>query len=86
MKNTLKKFINSNFINACNYPDASDLLPISDILITDYSSLFYQYAPLNRLIVFYPYDYEEYIKLRGGFYLDYEKELPGPICKTEDEL
>lgn len=79
-------FINSNFINACNYPDASDLLPISDILITDYSSLFYQYAPLNRPIVFYPYDYEEYIKLRGGFYLDYEKELPGPICKTEDEL
>lgn len=79
-------FKNSNFINACNYPDASDLLPISDILITDYSSLLYQYAPLYRPIVFYPYDYDEYKRLRGGFYLDYENDLPGPICKRESEL
>lgn len=79
-------FKNSNFINACNYPDASDLLPISDVLITDYSSIFYQYSPLNKPIVFYPYDYDKYKKLRGGFYIDYEKDLPGPICKTEKEL
>lgn len=79
-------FKHKNIINACNYPDASDLLAICDVLITDYSSIFYQYSPLNRPIIFYPYDFEEYKKLRGGFYLNYEEDLPGAICYNENEL
>lgn len=79
-------FKNDNMINVCNYPDASDILAISDILITDYSSIFYQFSPLNRPIIFYAYDYDEYKKLRGGFYLDFQKDLPGEVCYTEDEL
>ena len=75
-----------NIVNGCNYPDVCDILPISDILITDYSSIFYEYMPVNSPIIFYPYDYEKYVKLRGGFYLDYNKELPGPICYNEKEL
>lgn len=75
-----------NLINACDYPDASDLLAICDALITDYSSIFYQFCVLNRPIIFYPYDMEKYKKLRGGFYLDYDNELPGPICYNEEEL
>lgn len=75
-----------NFINGCNYPDVSDILAITDILITDYSSVFYEYMPKNSPIIFYPYDYDRYVTLRGGFYVDYKKELPGPICYTEKEL
>jgi CDP-glycerol glycerophosphotransferase len=79
-------FENDNLINVCNYPDSSDLLAICDVLITDYSSIFYQYSPLNKPIVFYPYDFDAYKELRGGFYLDYKNDLPGPICYTEEEL
>ena len=79
-------FNKTNFINGCNYPDASELLTITDILITDYSSIFYEYLILNRPIIFYPYDYQEYINIRGGFYIDYQKELPGPICYSEEQL
>lgn len=75
-----------NFINGCNYPDVSDILSITDILITDYSSIFYEYIHLNLPIIFYPYDYDNYVKLRGGFYINYKKELPGPICYNEEEL
>ena len=75
-----------NFINGCNYPDVSDILAITDILITDYSSVFYEYMPKNSPIIFYPYDFDKYVALRGGFYVDYKKELPGPICYTEKEL
>lgn len=75
-----------NIVNGCNYPDCSGILAISDILITDYSSIFYEFLPLNLPIIFYPYDYQKYVDLRGGFYVDYENELPGPICYNEEEL
>lgn len=81
-----KLFENDNIINVCDYSDVSDLLAICDILITDYSSIFFQYSPLNKPIVFYPYDFEIYKKIRGGFYLNYKKDLPGPICYDEEEL
>ena len=76
----------ANIVNGCNYPDCSGILAISDLLITDYSSIFYEYLPLDLPIVFYPYDYERYVELRGGFYVDYKNELPGPICYSEKEL
>lgn len=85
-KINLTLFDNKNIINVCDYPDVSDLLAICDVLITDYSSIFFQFSPLNRPIVFYSYDFEKYVELRGGFYLDYKNDLPGPICYQEKEL
>lgn len=79
-------FKNENIINGCNYPDCSGILVISDVLITDYSSILYEFLPLDLPIVFYPYDYDQYVELRGGFYVDYKKELPGPICYNEKDL
>lgn len=84
VNNEIFKF--NNFVNGCNYPDASDILSIADILITDYSSIFYEYMPVNAPIIFYPYDYDKYVSLRGDFYVDYKNELPGPICYNEEEL
>ena len=85
-KVNLNLFEYDNIYNGCNYSDINDILIITDILITDYSSVIYEYLCLNKPIVFYPYDYNKYVKLRGGFYVDYKKELPGRICYTEKEL
>lgn len=68
-----------------NY-DISNLYLISDLLITDYSSVFFDYAILNRPIYFYMYDREMYDKQLRGFYLDVDHDLPGEIVTTEDQL
>lgn len=71
--------------NVSDYDDINDLYIISDLLITDYSSVFFDYAVLKRPIIFFMYDIELYRDEMRGFYLDLS-ELPGPIVKTEKEL
>lgn len=71
--------------NVSEYDDINDLYAVSDLLITDYSSVFFDYANLERPIVFFMYDYEKYKHEMRGFYIE-EKELPGPILKEEDQL
>lgn len=72
--------------NESTYDDIAELYLVSDILITDYSSVFFDYAILKRPILFYVYDYEEYADVLRGFYLDMQKDLPGPLLKTSDEV
>ena len=72
-------------INVSEYEDIVDLYTISDLLITDYSSVFFDYANLKRPIIFYMYDLEKYKNEIRGFYLDLN-ELPGKITTKEDEL
>lgn len=66
--------------------DINELYIISDMLITDYSSVFFDYANLKRPMIFYMYDLEYYRDKSNGFYIDVEEELPGKIVKTDDEL
>ena len=68
-----------------NVEDVNELYVISDILITDYSSVFFDYANLKRPIIFYMYDYEEYKNELRDFYIDVN-ELPGRIVRDENEL
>ncbi len=68
-----------------NYENINDLYVISDILITDYSSVFFDYAILKRPIIFYMYDLKEYQEDIRGFYIDL-KELPGNIIENEKDL
>ncbi|WP_281863167.1 bifunctional glycosyltransferase/CDP-glycerol:glycerophosphate glycerophosphotransferase [Planomicrobium okeanokoites] len=75
----------NNVINASNYQDIQELYLISDLLITDYSSVMFDYALLKRPIVLYCYDLEEYMT-RRGMYFDFEKFAPGPIYKTIEEV
>ena len=67
------------------HDDINDLYAISDVLITDYSSVFFDYAILERPMIFYMYDMEEYRDEMRGFYLDVNS-LPGPILRKEEEL
>ena len=71
--------------NVSTYDDINDLYIISDLLITDYSSVFFDYSNLKRPIYFYMYDFDEYKNNLRDFYIDLS-ELPGPITKTQDEL
>lgn len=74
-----------NVINASDYQDIQELYLIADILITDYSSVMFDYALLKRPIIFYCYDLQEYMT-RRGMYFDLTKHAPGPICKTVEEV
>ena len=68
------------------YPDIADLYLVSDMLITDYSSVFFDYANLNRPIIFFMYDLFDYRDRLRGFYFDIEEEKPGPIVENEHDL
>ena len=72
--------------NASTYDDIAHLYLIADLMITDYSSVFFDYANLRRPILFFMYDIEKYRDALRGFYIDIEEELPGPILMTSDEV
>ena len=59
---------------------------ISDLLITDYSSVFFDYANLRRPMIFFVYDIEEYRDNLRGFYFNFEEKAPGLLTKTTDGL
>jgi len=64
--------------------DVQELLLISDLLITDYSSCFIDFLLLDRPIIFYAYDLNYYRKYRGFLY-DYRQIAPGEITMTRRE-
>ena len=68
------------------YENLNTLLAVSDVLITDYSSIIFEYCVLEKPIVFYAYDYEEFLTKSRGFYLDYKRFVPGPIAYNEEQL
>lgn len=69
-----------------DHEDIRELYLIADLLITDYSSVFFDYAILRRPIIFYVYDIEEYRDKLRGFYFDFEKNAPGSLVKTTEEI
>jgi len=73
-------------INVSKYDDISELYLVSDMLITDYSSVFFDFANLKRPILFYTYDLDKYRDMIRGFYLDIETEVPGPLLYTNEEV
>lgn len=76
-----------NFVfNFSTYGETQELLLASDVLITDYSSIIFDFALTGNPIIFYSYDLELYKEKLRGFYYEYEKFVPGPIIKTEKEL
>lgn len=62
-----------------------ELFVLSDILITDYSTVFFDYSILNKPMIFFPYDLQEYIADRD-FYYDYEGLVPGPLVTDTKSL
>jgi len=73
------------FIDVSYYENTHELLLISDILITDYSSIMIEYAILSKPIIFYPFDFEYYVNNERGFYFDYNQ-VPGPIARNTEDI
>lgn len=62
----------------------NDLLPQVDVLVTDYSSIYFDFATLRRPIIFYVPDWDEYTSTRGAYFA--EDHLPGLVCRTPARL
>lgn len=75
----------SNVRDVSSYQSLNELMLISDVLISDYSSIFFDYSILHRPISCYAYDYYKYAHDRG-MYIDIFRELPCKICQLEEEL
>ena len=66
--------------------DIYPLLKYTDVLVTDYSSIYFDFLLLDRPIVFYDYDYEEYSSNMRGFFYNYEENAPGLKVKTQSDM
>jgi len=76
---------NDFVLDFSDYPNINHLLVVSDILISDYSAIIFDYSILERPIICFGYDYDEYAKKRG-FYIDLEKELPSGVLRSQKEV
>uniref|UniRef100_UPI003F57CCC6 CDP-glycerol glycerophosphotransferase family protein n=1 Tax=Streptomyces citrinus TaxID=3118173 RepID=UPI003F57CCC6 len=77
----------SDFVrDVSRYPDAAELLLIADVLVTDYSSMMFDYAQTGRPMLFHTYDLDHYRDTLRGFYFDFTAQAPGPLLRTSDEV
>ena len=76
---------NSDKVVCCNGKSIKKLFSVSDYLISDYSAIIIDFSTFEKPMLFYTPDIEEY-RSDVGFYLDYEKVMPGPICSNEEDI
>lgn len=74
-----------NAIDVTSYPDITDLYIAADVLITDYSSVMFDFSVTGKPIIFLAPDLERYRNERG-FYFDFESEAPGPILTSAEAV
>ncbi|MGR3776119.1 CDP-glycerol glycerophosphotransferase family protein [Bacillus paramycoides] len=67
------------------YPNINDLFLVTDILVTDYSSIPFEFCLLNKPMIFFAYDLKKYMKKRGTIG-DYVSDVPGPVVYTTEEV
>ncbi len=66
--------------------DTQVLLYQADVLMTDYSGCYYDYLLLDRPIIYYAYDLEEYLRKQRNMYFNYMDHIVGPLCKQKEEV
>jgi CDP-glycerol glycerophosphotransferase (TagB/SpsB family) len=72
-------------IDVASHPEINDLMLVSDVLVTDYSSAIFEFALLGRPIVFFAPDLDAY-ETERGFYFNYRTGVPGPILVTSGDV
>lgn len=75
----------SVFMDVSEYTDLNELMIVSDALVSDYSSIYFDYSIMHKPMFCFAYDYEEYMSNRG-MYLNLEKELPCKVHRREEDL
>ncbi|MFB8538689.1 CDP-glycerol glycerophosphotransferase family protein [Enterococcus thailandicus] len=73
------------FFDVSDFREINNLLLVTDILITDYSSVIFEYALLKKKCIQFAPDLKEYTQNRG-FYFEYQKMIIGTVAKNSDEL
>jgi CDP-glycerol glycerophosphotransferase len=73
-------------IDVTGFPETSQLLLIADVLITDYSSVMFDYSVTGKPMFFLVPDLDHYRGQLRGFYFDLAERAPGPLVTTQDEL
>ncbi|MFL1381437.1 CDP-glycerol glycerophosphotransferase family protein [Nocardiopsis protaetiae] len=68
------------------YPEIMELFLVTDVLITDYSSMMFDFANTGRPMLFFTYDLEGYRDNLRGFYFDFEETAPGPLLMESDQV
>ena len=68
------------------YPDGTELMLAADVLVTDYSSMMFDYANTGRPMLFFTYDLDAYADEIRGFYVDFTEIVPGPLLRTTDDV
>lgn len=81
-----KKKTMKNVCDLSAYGDLTTLIMASDILITDYSSIVFEYCITGKPMIFFAYDLEEFSDHGRGFYEDYVSYVPGPMVRTCAEV
>lgn len=84
-RNVIKEEYKDYIIDMSNNSELNDLLFVTDLLITDYSSVVFEASLLDIPMLFYAYDLDQYLATRG-FYYEYETFVPGKIVKEYDKL
>lgn len=72
-------------VDVSDWPDMNELMFVADLLVTDYSSAIFEFALLGRPMAFLAPDVDRY-ETERGFYLDFRRDMPGPIFATTGEL
>ena len=73
------------FVDVTNYDDATELMVIADLLITDYSALIFDFMLTRRPLYLFIPDLDDYLNYERGIYFDIPQ-LPVIICRNEGEL
>lgn len=72
-------------IDVTRYPDVTELYIAADVLVTDYSSVMFDYSVTGKPVIFLAPDLDRY-RAERGFYFDFEAEAPGPILTSDKEV
>ena len=75
-----------NVIDVSDYPDITELMLVADVLVTDYSSVMFDFVVTGKPMLFLVPDLDEYADRTRGFYLDFEDIAPGPLLGTTEEV
>jgi CDP-glycerol glycerophosphotransferase len=73
-------------IDVSEHPSVAELYLAADVLVSDYSSVVFDFAVTRKPIVLFPYDLEHYEQTVRGLYFDYADWAPGPVVRSTEEL
>ena len=79
------QYESSKVVDVTKYESNYQLLITADVLVSDYSGIIFEYALLEKPIIIFAFDLDEYMEKRG-LYVDVEKDFPFHVSKTEDDL